>query len=109
MRWLGQKKAQAPVEELERIRSRGRRAQKFLDDEFWKNDLEPVMLKELSDVEKPVEWAPGSGKTVDEIALSSVYLSGAKAGLKRFRTRVVEMVELGKAAEAELNRMEKNK
>lgn len=91
------------------IAERGQRAARFLRDKFWLEDLEPTLAKIQQDAVDQKGFRPNSGKTLDEIALSNAYFTGADDSLGEVLRKIKLMVAAGLEAEAYLKKSEEDK
>ena len=93
-------------DELRAQYARGERVRRLLESPAWAHDLLPIMEAEVQHARasKIAGWAPGSKRTVDEIALTSAYCTGAEEGINRIAVRARELMERGALARKELEK-----
>ena len=90
------------------LSARGNRAARFLKDDFWVLDLEPMLAKIQIEAEAHKGWAPSSGKTLEEYALSSAYYSAVEQTVGEVLRKIKLMIAAGDEAEAYLNKSAEN-
>jgi len=96
------------VRRVEAVRAvvRGDRAKAFVQSDFWRLDLEPLLVKEQNDSLVGGRWSPASAqKSIDEVALTGAYCSGISAMIERIELTISRMASEGEAAEGELIRL----
>ncbi len=84
--------------------AKGLRAERFLKDEFWMLDLEPMLAKIQSDAVEQKGWSPGNGKGIEELALCSAYFSAADHTVGEVLRKIKLMIVAGKEAEEYLKK-----
>ena len=81
------------------IAERGYRADRFLNDRFWIEDLEPALARIQQDAIDQKGWVPGSIASVDEVALRNSYFSGVDSACGEMLRRMRRMVQDGVEAQ----------
>ncbi len=96
------------IEDARDIVARGARAARFMRDQFWLEDLEPVLAKIQQDSIDQKGYRPGAEKTLDLVALSNAYYTGADDTVGEVLRKLNLMVAAGKEAEAYLSKSEED-
>ena len=96
------------INEMMLVATRGNRARKFLKDEFWLNDMEPMLAKIQNEADNQRGWTPGSGKSLEDMALSVAYYSAVSQTLGEILRQIKLMSAAGEEAEAYLKKSTEN-
>ena len=96
------------IADQRKLARRGALAKRFLKDEFWLEHLEPELAKMQQVAVDSKGFRPNSGKTLDEIALSNAYFTGADDSVGEWLRKINLMVEAGNEAEAYLKKSEED-
>ena len=92
------------IDEANTSAARGHRASRFLKDDFWILDLEPALAKIQADAEAQKGWRPGTGKSLEDFALSSAYFSAVEHSVGEVLRRINLMIAAGAEAEEYLKK-----
>ena len=90
------------------LAERGRRAQRFLESEFWILDLEPALAKLQHEAKMQIGWTPALEVAIEKYAMTSAFYSAVDQTVYDMVRKINVMISAGKEAEAYLEKQEEN-